>query len=507
MFGFFIYVLILIIGAFLLPEIYFDTYSERLIYVIGPVAVWRYSWVMLSFFRAMFYRKIVFKKIRQEANALSDESKPDHVFLLITTFRVGTSVSAVVYREAFKEAINSKMDVTIIASIVEMSEENLIRASFQQQKPPSNVKLVITRVKGSGKRDGLAVGFRVVANSKVDKARSVVAVIDGDSILSEGLIDKCVRLFALNPKLGALTTDEDALLEGEDNITEIYRQWYRMRFAQRHLTMSSLSLSNRVLTLTGRMSMFRANILGDKGFIDTVQSDYISHWRLGTFDFLTGDDKSSWYHLMKEGWDTWYVPDVVVYTVEEIPDRNYFKGATTLMLRWFGNSLRTNSRALKIPRKTLGWFAWWSLYDQRTTMWTSIYGFLVGIFASIMWGPTIMFAYLWWIMFTRLLQAGILLSSRDKILVSWPFFLYFNQIYGSLVKIYIYNHLYKQSWTRQKTKAKEGERWDQWYRKSSSDAMLSFELLIFSVLVMFLVGLLTADDLYKWLHAIATIFN
>ena len=51
-------------------------------------------------------------------------------------------------------------------------------------------------------------------------------------------------------------------------------------------------------------------------FIEGVQNDYLEHWRLGRFRFLTGDDKSSWFHVMRLGYDTFYVPDVSICTMK-----------------------------------------------------------------------------------------------------------------------------------------------------------------------------------------------
>ena len=319
---FVIYSLLLLIGVFALPDIYFDPYQKSLIFLVGTVGIWRYGWFILNIIRAYLYKNYKFKKIRELEQKNDDKLDPEHVFLLLTTFRIGTSVTVKVYRAAIEEAISSGYNVTIIASIVEISEEYLIRKIFLSYKPPKNVKLVISRIKGTGKRDGLSVGFRVVSNSiGINLSKSVVAVIDGDSILEKGLIKKCSRLFALDDLLGALTTDEDAILAGNDNTHNIYRQWYKLRFAQRNIAMMSMSLSNRVLTLTGRMSMVRASIVASEAFIQTVQNDHIDHPRLGVFRFLTGDDKSSWFDIVKEGWKMLYVPDVTVYTVEEIPDK------------------------------------------------------------------------------------------------------------------------------------------------------------------------------------------
>ena len=496
---FLIYTLVVVAIGFSLPPIYFSPYEEKLIFVLGIVGIWRYSWFFINMVRAGLYKHIVFKSIRQIEEQHGEEIDPDHVFLLLTTFRIGTDVTVRVYRAAIEEAIRCGYNVTIIASIVEMSEERLIRKIFLEYAPPQRVKLVIARIKGTGKRDGLSVGFRVVANTPdVDLFRSVVAVIDGDSILGEGLIRKCARLFGFHDNLGALTTDEDAILAGNDLPHNIYRQWYKLRFAQRNVAMSSMALSNRVLTLTGRMSMIRANIVATEEFITTVQNDHIEHPILGKFKFLTGDDKSSWFDVVKGGWDMLYVPDVIVYTIEEIPDRNYFKGSIILMHRWFGNQYRTNARALKLSPEKFNWYPWYGLIDQRVTMWTAPYGLFIAFFGAFHWGADIFFAYVWWILFSRLLMTYAYRISRKEILPTWPFFLYYNQIVGSFVKIYIWDHLYKQSWTRQKTKLPTEDQFILRYRKTVADMLTLVKLLLFIIIVNFLVQNITFDELWMF---------
>ena len=502
--GFVIYVLVLLAGFFLIPADRLDPYAKNLLFIIGIVGIWRYTWFLINGIRAYIYRRFKFKAIREYEQQAGKELDPDHVFLLITTFRISTEVTIKVYKAAIEEAITSGYNVSVIASIVEMSEERLIRKIFLELDPPERVKLIITRIKGTGKRDALAAGFKVVANANVDFDRSVVAVIDGDSILTKDSVKKTARLFMLNEKLGALTTDEEEddhlLVYGEGLAEKIYYYWYKLRFAQRNMSMSSIALSDRILTLTGRMSLIRASIAKERYFANIVQMDELKHWRLGEFYFLTGDDKSSWFAVASEGWEMWYVPDVLVYTVDEIPERNFFKGSIMLMTRWFGNQYRTNSRALHLSHDRLNLYPWYALIDQRITKWTTLYGLALAVLGAFKWGFGVFYAYVWWILFTRLLMIFVYRFSRKNILPIWPLFLYYNQVVGSLVKIYVWEHLYKQKWTRQKTTLKGAAGFTEWYRKVSSDGMVILDLLVFLIFIAFLVQLLTFDDVFNFIH-------
>src|SRR3546814_15056174 len=89
---------------------------------------------------------------------------------------------------------------------------------------------------------------------------------------------------------------------------------------------------------------------------------------------------------MRLGWDTWYVPDAAISTVEHPPHRSFIKASRQLMFRWYGNSLRQNGRALGLGPSRLGWFTYYVLLDQRILMWTGLLGLALAIAASIKFG-------------------------------------------------------------------------------------------------------------------------
>ena len=434
-----------------MPDAALDPASRQFIFVVGGLAIWRYSWGLTHFIRSVIYRKITFPRLRRAVAAREEELLPPHVYLLITAFRIDAVTTAAVVHAAVREGINCGVPTTIVASIVELSDEFLFKQIFASYDPPSHVTLQIVRIPGTGKRDGLAQGFRAISRD-MPPPGSVVAVIDGDSILGDGLVRKCSVFFKAMPNLGALTTDEECEVEG----SKLIREWHDLRFAQRQILMCSVGLSKKVLTLTGRMSMFRAEIITDPGFINDVQNDSIDHWRLGKFKFLTGDDKSSWYWVLRQGYDMLYVPDTVVMTVEHPPSPNFFKATTQLMFRWFGNMLRTNGRALALGPHRIGLFTWWCVLDQRISMWTSLAGpvfaAMLVIKHSIMFLPI----YAAWIGFTRWVMTLMLFSVRPVLSWYYPFLLYYNQIWGAAIKTYVFFRLDKQSWTRQKTKLARG---------------------------------------------------
>lgn len=496
--GHILYVLALIAAAMALPPVVWESDSHEFMFIIGFLAVWRYSWGLLNWIRFNIYHKTVFPRWRAQANALGEGAYPSHLYLLVTSFRIGTETTRRVYASVMREAITYGRPATIICSIVERADEILIKKLFENLNPPAHLKLVIVRIGGTGKRDALAYGFRAIARECPPEG-AIAAVIDGDSMLPENSLRECVSLFALQPDLGALTTDEICEVEGN----WIFRKWYNMRFAQRHIFMGSVSLSRRVLTLTGRMSMFRAELLIRPEFIERVELDWIDHWRLGRFKFLTGDDKSSWFHLLAEGHAMIYIPDVKIVTIETPPDPSFFKSSITLMRRWFGNMLRTNARAIALGPKPMGWFTWISIVDQRLSMWTSLTGLVAAILVSIALLPMAMVYYLWWIAFTRYILTLSLLAGRPSVDAFYPFLLYYNQIVGSFMKTMVLFRLDKQKWTRQNTVlARRDFSLSERFAGLSSAYMHTLAMAIFVTLLATLTHVIDAPNPWFWHHII-----
>lgn len=482
--GFFIYTLFLIAAALHLPDLKITKGSEEFLFIIGGLALWRYSWGAVHFIRAMIYKNFTFPKYRKLEQRYSEDLLPSKIYLLVTSFRIESDTSIQVFRSVIREATNSGTQCTIIASLVEKADEDMVKTLFLDAHAPDTVKLNIVRIPGTGKRDGLAQGFRTISRD-CPPDDAVVAVIDGDTILEPDLLKRSTTFFKMMPEIGALTTDEECDVKGSNLI----RAWHSLRFAQRQILMSSMGLSKRVLTLTGRMSMFRASIISNPDFIAQVEDDHLTHWRFGKLRFLTGDDKSSWYWVLKNKWSMLYVPDVKIHTIEHPPSPHFVAATTMLMRRWFGNMLRTNERALTLPPHVTGYFTWWCLMDQRLSMWTSLTGPIFVTMLCFKYSVTFILVYAVWIGFTRWVMTLMLLGARKEISWTYPFLLYYNQVYGSLIKTYVFFRLNKQSWTRQKTSLSSTQSsWDQRINAYASTGLNALAMLAFVSLVGLIAG-------------------
>ena len=144
-----------------------------------------------------------------------------------------------------------------------------------------------------------------------------------------------------------------------------------------------------------------------------------------------------------------YLPDVRVVTIEHPPARWLLPAATQLMLRWFGNMLRTSSRAIALGPRRIGGFTWWCLIDQRVSMWTPLIGPIVALIFVLGKSAIFLYTYLLWVGMTRLVQALLLLTARPRLSGLYPPLIYFGQVYGALVKTYVMFRLDRQRWTRQ----------------------------------------------------------
>jgi len=420
--------------------------ARNTIFILGFLGAWRYSWAATNFTRAIIFRRIVYPVRKARAfKRFRDNDIKSHAFFMVTSFMMEVKVTITVYKSIFNAAANAKDGATIVASVVHGADERLVRQVFETMpRDMSGVRLVIDRIEANGKRDAIAQALRILAKFSPTH-RDICVFVDGDTVVPHDVVAQSAPFFT-NPKVGALTTDEGALIDRKN----LYKDWFNLRFNQRQVMMCSMGLSNHVLTLTGRMSVFRADLAMHPEFIEGVDHDYIDHWRLGRVVFLTGDDKSTWYWLLKNGYEMAYLPDVRSWSFESQPRDTFVDSAQTLMIRWFGNMMRTNGRALKLKPSLIGWFTWWSILDQRVSAWTTLVGPLSVAMAAILHTMTVIPIYIAWVLATRYIFCIIINLFRGTWFpVTHPPILYFGQVVGAAIKTYVLFRLNKQKWTRQ----------------------------------------------------------
>lgn len=406
---------------------------------IGLIGAWRWSWGGLHFVRAAIYRRRVFPLVRAAA---ATAGRPEQLLFLVTSFRIQPEVTDLVYARLFAEISQYGVPAVVVASVTDEADLKVIEARRAQQAP--HCRVIFVAQTGAGKRSAMSDALRVLRHCAVGPSAQVI-LMDGDTALGQGALEKACSVLAAHQDVGAVTTENVPLVQG----SVLAREWYRLRMAQRHNLMCSLSLSRKLLVLTGRFSVFRADLALTSGFIGAVAADEISHWRLGKIRLLTGDDKSTWFETLKSGRQMLYVPDSVAYSIEKLPGDGFFLPSVALMRRWYGNMLRSSGRAIALGPGRCGAFLWWCLIDQRVSMWTTLVGPASAAVLSAMYGVQLLLLYGVWILLSRGAVTVLLALSTGRFHPAFPLVLYYTQVIGALVKIHASFHMHRQKWNRQ----------------------------------------------------------
>ena len=180
-------------------------------------------------------------------------------------------------------------------------------------------------------------------------------------------------------------------------------------------------------------------------FIRLLEADYLDNWLWGSFRFLSGDDKSTWYYLLKNEARMLYVPDANGYTIEVI-EGSAFKRMVENFRRWSGNMLRNGARAIKLGPRKMPFFIWWCLIDQRIAIWTMLVSPTLCIAATLIQDINYFFSYVIYIAISRLMLSLCLCLYSRTVDLNYVWILYLNQITNAVVKVYVLWRLSKQKW-------------------------------------------------------------
>ncbi|MCJ8312800.1 MAG: glycosyltransferase [Saccharospirillaceae bacterium] len=425
-----------------IPNNLWDPSIKHITFTLGGLGVWRYSWWLVHVIRSEIYQHKVFPKIRTNADKCWDDGwRPRGVHFMMTTFLEKRETTELVLQSICREVRDTQIHTTLwLGSGAEYAEKIMV-AYLKQHAKDLPFEFVMIRQNVSGKRMAIGLVLRAMSRRGIHKD-DLIVFMDGDAVLAPGILNKCCPLFKIDPQLQAVTTDEEVICYGPQWI----QSWLIMRFSQRRLAMQSHSLSNKVLTLTGRMSVFRANHLTKYDFIRMLEADHLRHWLWGDFRFLSGDDKSTWYYMLTQDAKMLYVPDALVYTIEEIEGLG-IERMTQNLKRWSGNMLRNGTRALLLGPRKINWFIWWCVLDQRIAMWTMLVSPIVALSVTFLKDANYILAYIIWILVSRMCLSLFLFRYSNSVHIEWPIILYINQLLNAAVKVYCMARLSKQRWT------------------------------------------------------------
>ncbi len=435
---------VIVIIALTMPNRFLQPAVATITVTLGVLGIWRFGWWFTHAIRAEYFRRVKWPPMRRAASALWAAGwRPRRVHIQMTTYYEEPAITRAVIGSILQQIRRERIPTSLWIGTGSAYDEMIIRDFVETHGadlPPGMAELTFVRQNQPGKRMAIGLILRGMARRGVDPD-DLVIFMDGDAVFGGDVLEKTLSMFGADPELQALTTDEEVLCYGPRWIGA----WLEMRFAQRRLAMQSHAVSGRVLTLTGRMSVFRARHIVDEKFIRTIEADHLDHWLWGRFRFLSGDDKSTWYHLLSRGAKMTYVPDATVYTIEVIKGSGLERMVQNFR-RWSGNMLRNGARAIALGPRRMPFFIWWCVVDQRLAMWTMMVSPLLAIFATML-EPSYIWSVLIWLVASRLVLSTVLFSYARRPDLSWPFILYFNQFINAGVKIYMIFHLSKQKWS------------------------------------------------------------
>ena len=427
---------------------YFYYIKNETIIVLGAVGIWRYSWLLLNYVRSAIYNSRYYPSLKKTVEELPENEKfPEHIFFIIPSYCEEPWVTVETFQSIFSNLSTIPSKATLIVATGSDQDDKVIAATYNAHPQKDDIELVLQR-QSQGKRIAMGHALRAAARRyNEDIKNSVTIFMDGDSYLESFTLKRTLPFFSAFPKLGALTTNEAAYINTRN---QWYKDWFNLKFGQRHVLFKSHSLSNKVLTLTGRFSMFRSSVVLKEKFIKKIENDIITHWMHGKFRFLMGDDKTSWFNLLKDGWDMLYIPDVTCYSLES-RDASFLSLSTSLPYRWYGNTLRNNDRALKLGWKKTGLFIWFAILDQRLSMWTSLVGISGALILTAVKSFIYFPFYLAWVLAVRVLQMSMIAFRGHPVSTRTIPLMLYNQWIGAFIKIRAYFHLSDQKWAKGKT--------------------------------------------------------
>ncbi len=403
---------------------------------LGVIGVWRHSWGLLNFFRAMRLRRLTYEGDRPIARG--------HYTL---------SILLPVYGQP--EEMLRAVAAGIVESLQYVPDRALIVCAYRTEEQKAllsdliggecDVVMRFVKQIGLGKREAMADALNVMRTCFPIGTNSFTLLMDGDTIITPEAVRRSIGEMQADPKTGAVTVNEVPLVEGNT----LFVAWRWLRSLQRNQVMSSFALSNRVLVLTGRFSMYRSEILLRNEVINRIRKDFLI-WDDQYISLLTGDDKTTWLEVLRRGYDIRYLPDVLIYPVEQQDEKKGFIAETVaLTTRYSGNMARANLHP-DAWRNSKGKLHFqYGLLDQRVSMWTSLLTPLVLVLSLLFDSFEIFILFLTYALLIKNLQALALVGTGRTYDPYFPYLIFYNQVMTSAVKIVTFAFLHRQKWTNQ----------------------------------------------------------
>lgn len=415
--------------------------------------------------------------------------RPKHVNILHFSFRLSDTTLITCVTSVMRMAVAAVAKGMTITYIILMSDRGKLgsRDTWLINKiiPPLLVFGIQVYIEHQeyGKRDGFDKAFLILNTQTLPcpVAETGLLVLDGDSeIPREFTSEFLVRIFAplsLIRKVVATTIHNLAFVHSDSigKIAEVL-----MRFIRRFWAMSA---SPNVLT--GRCSAYHGTIAANPEFQRLLISDLINHQKeekgilegdpllapgrlivrifglaalvsQQIFFTLTGDDKSTIWFVLKEGYDIVFNPDLYVvchedipHKIEWLPDIWCFQ-LPALAIRYCRNTMNNHARLLSLGIKRLTIPRYVSIMIDRFTFWTAILGLMGVPYLTWRFGFGYLYVYFSWVLTHRTFMTLIMcIAAAQAWSAFYPVIMY--NYHTSLVLVKIWATVDAVSnWTRQR---------------------------------------------------------
>ncbi len=183
-----------------LPADVFSPGSQSFFFIIGVIAIWRYSWWAVQAVRSLLYNRVVFPSLRAEADEA--EHRPPELFVLCTSYRIDERVNFQVYDALIREAHQYGVPTTIFASVSDRTDVDIITHVLDANNWPKNVSVRYMFQKGDGKRSAMAEVLRAISRC-MPAPGSLLISMDGDILIEPNTLSRTLSFFIAQDDLGA----------------------------------------------------------------------------------------------------------------------------------------------------------------------------------------------------------------------------------------------------------------------------------------------------------------
>ena len=190
-----LYFAVCLLCILVLPNSIWDAETRAITFVIGALGIWRYGWWFTHAFRAFIFGRFVYPKMRAEGEAVWAAGwRPRHLHFMMTTYKEHRSITEKVVRSILREVRQSGVPATIWLGSSDRFDEDIIEDFLEREAGDIDLTLRIIRQNVPGKRAAIGLVLRAMCRLPIDQD-DLIVFMDGDFILGEGAVSRCMPLF------------------------------------------------------------------------------------------------------------------------------------------------------------------------------------------------------------------------------------------------------------------------------------------------------------------------